>query len=453
LKAGSPPQGAVMLAGLALMAVLASVIFALSRSAVVSTDKARSMAIADASAKSVATWYAQVLNYDAYTNRAIAANEIMMAQAVTMVAWTQYVEELAQNIGTVAALIPALQPVATWVQQVSSATHQLTTSGALVEVPLRSAYTRALQSSQSIMHSSANAFSAQALVNEVVWTGDPRFFGQLITSTNPSTFFNFTKNFTGVDRADFASLLRDTQDSYSRQRGYNQRLYLMPTVTCIPRNLDQAFSRLTRRGGTWLTADMTDWESADTLSIHTWRRRSRWNPTCGGTGEAIPLGWGAAEAGQAPIDGINEDPAGVRINPSAWNRARAQAVSIPGYLGLTNHRELTDITQQARRDAVIRVPVLVRLDMGKVAKIKAGRTVFDAKAAATEQSRIAPLGDAIWSLGVAETYFLRPPDTLRGPSEREFANLFAPFWESRLVPASSIDRTVAIALAQARGNK
>ena len=453
MKPGSPPHGAVMLAGLALMAVLASVIFALSRSAVVSADKARSMALADASAKSVATWYAQVLNYDAYTNRAIAANEIMMAQAVTMVAWTQYVEELAQNIGTVAALIPALQPVATWVQQVSTVTHQLATTGALLEVPLRSAYTRALQSSQSIMHTSANAFAAQALVNEVVWTGDPRFFGQLIASTSPSSFFNFTRNFTGEERADFASLIRNSQDSYSRQRGFTQRLYLMPTVSCIPRNLDQAFARLNRRGGTWLTADLQDWESADTLSIHTWRRRSRWNPTCGGTGESIPLGWGAADASVSGSDGMNEDPAGLRVNPSAFARARDQAVSIPGYLGLSSHRELTDITQQARRDALIRVPVLVRLDMGKIAKIKAGSKVFDAKASGSETSRAAPLGDALWSLGVAETYFLRPPDTLGGRSEREFANLFAPFWESRLVLANSADRAVAIALAQARGNK
>ena len=439
------PHGVVLVAGLALITVLATMVYGLSRSVMVSTDKARAMALADAAAKSVATWYAQVLNYDAYTNRAIVANEIMIAQAVTMAAWTQYAHQLSTNLGTVASVIPPLRPVAGWIQQVAAATHHLAATGARIEVPLRSGYTRALQSSQGLMHAAATPFSAQAMVNEVVWTGDPRFFGQLIASSDISAFSKFSKNHTGKDREPLAALVRDTLDSYSRQHGFNQTLYLLPTTRCIPTNTSQIFSQLRRRGGTWLTPDLQDWESADTLSVHSWRRRGRWDPRCSSLRESIPLGWGGADASVRGRDGMSTQFAGLRDNPGAFSRARSNAVALPGYLGLSSHRALSVSSLRDRQQASVRVPVLVRLPISKFAKITAGQRHFGSADTA--------FGNALWSLGVAETYFLRPPETLSDPKTREFANLFAPFWEARLVPPSSLDRTVALTLAGARTAK
>jgi hypothetical protein len=446
LRSSTPPRGAVLIAGLAVVALLAVMMTLIARSALISADKARSVALADAAAKSVATWYAQVLNYDAYTNRAIAANEIMMAQAVTMTAWTQYALQISQNTSYLATVLPPIQPVAQWIQQVAAVTHELAKTGAQIEVPLRSTYTKALQTSQALMHAAATPFAAQALVNEVIWTGDRRFFGQLIPSSDISAFFKFSKNFTAQERVDLATLIRDSQDAYSKQRNFNQRLYLLPTVTCIPTDTDQAFSRLVRRGGTWASANMRDWESADTLSIHTWRRRSSWDPRCNRTRETIPLGWGAAEATLNGRNGIATNQADLRANSTAFSRARAGAVAIPGYLGLSSHRELSEVSLEARRNAVVRVPVLVRLPLNKVPKITAGRSRIP------EQDSV-PLGGAIWSLAVAETYFLRPADTLNDSNTREFANLFAPFWQSRLVATSAADKAMAIALAQARSGQ
>ena len=299
--ARSPARGAVVIIGLAVIATACVLAIAISQSAIFTNDKARSLAVADAAAKSVATWYAQILNYDAYSNRAIAANEIMMAQAVTLVAWTQYVQRLSTNAGTVASVVPALRPVAEMIREVSTVSHQLARAGAMTEVPLRSAYTRALQNSQQIMHAAATPFGAQALVNEVIWTADPRFFGRIIPSSDISAFSSFSKANSGADRRELANLVRRAQDSFSQGRATDQRLYLMPTTGCIPTSIDRAFGKLIRRGGTWFTSDYRDIEAADTLSIHTWRRRSRWNRTCGSIGESIPLGWGASDAHQREL--------------------------------------------------------------------------------------------------------------------------------------------------------
>ncbi|MFN9968711.1 MAG: hypothetical protein ACK58T_02325, partial [Phycisphaerae bacterium] len=107
-------------------------------------------------------------------------------------------------------------------------------------------------------------FAAQAMVNEVVWSGDSRFFGQLIPSSSISAFSSFSAARSGAERAPLASLIQQSQDDFSRSRGFDQRLYLMPSVGCLPTSLDSAFSKLIRRGGTWLSADFSSWESADT---------------------------------------------------------------------------------------------------------------------------------------------------------------------------------------------
>lgn len=439
----SKPRGAVLVIGLALLGTVTMSAYMLARSAVLTTDKNRSMALADASAKSVATWYAQILNYDAYSNRAIAANEIMMAQAATLAAWTHYAQTTAQNIGTVASAIPAVQPWASWIQQTATLSHQMAKSGAQAEIPLRAAYARALQSSQQLMHASATPFAAQAMVNEVIWTADTRFFGQIIPSSDISAFSKFSKLYSGDERQAFAALLRQTQDSFSIGRNQENRLYVMPTLGCIPTNTDQMFSKLIKRGSTWLGSNFDDLAAADTLSIHTWKRRSRWDPRCGGIGESVALGWGAAEAsvnGQGEASG---GAAALRANPAAMRRAQSEMVRVLGYPGLSSHRELSSAMAQARRSASVRVPVLVRLPLSKVQSITAGRQT-------SAQEALDGPGRGVWSLSVAETYFMRPKDTLPNPASREFANLFSPFWNSRLVAANPADRSVAMLLAQSK---
>lgn len=437
--ARSCPRGAVLVIGLAVIATASVLVVAIAKTAIFTNDKARSLTLADASAKSVATWYAQILNYDAYSNRAIAANEIMMAQAVTLVAWTQYAQTLATNIGTVASVIPPLRPVAGWIQEVAVLSHQMASAGALAEVPLRSAYTRALHSSQQMMHASATPFGAQALVNEVIWTADNRFFGRIIPSSHISAFSNFSKPYSGSDRALLAQLIERSQDSFTQRRASDQRLYLMPTTGCIPTSVDRAFGKLIRRGGTWFTDDYRDIEAVDTLSIHTWRRRSRWNRTCSGIGESIPLGWGAADAGSA-VSGINKDPVGLHANGSAFSNAKSRPVRIHGYLGLSASRGLSDSFVHDRPSASVRVPVLVRLPVQKVANVTGPNR--------SSNDDIVALEGQIWSLAVGETYFLRPVDTLSDRASREFSNLFSPFWTARLVAPTAQDRALALTMAR-----
>ena len=434
------PRGAVLMLGLGMLSLIAVLLFLLARSAVISNEKTKAMSLSDAAAKSVATWYAQILNYDAYSNRAIAANEIMIAQAVTLTAWTQYAKTLAQNIGTVASAVPAAQALAGWIQESVHLGHEMAKVGASIETPLRSAYAQMLHGSQQVMHAAATPFAAQAMVNEVVWSGDSRFFGQLIPSSSVSAFSTFSANRSGADRAPLAILTEQSLDGFSRARSFDQRLYLMPSLGCIPTSVDSAFSKLIRRGGTWLSSDLSNWEAGDTLSIHSWRRRGRFNWRCSGLREAIPIAWGAADAGVADGSQLSRDGAGLAANPSALSLASNQAIPLNGYRGLSSYRELALSADASRQNASVRVPVLVRLPLSKVQKITAGQA--DLAGSSGRQP------DKLWALSVGELFFQRPVDTFSNPANREFANLFAPFWSSRLVAPSVADQSVAMLLSQ-----
>ena len=334
-----PPQWFVMLMGLGLSLVLGLVLLVLGLSSSLLSDKQRGQVLADAASLSVANWYAQALNYQAYANRAILANEVMMAQSLTALAWSKHAETLVNNTGSFASFLPALRVLAGWASQAAQASRVSAELAARTEIPIRSGYTRVIAASQEAMRLAVNPFATQTLVNEVVWSGDRRFFGQYLPSSDVSAYYRLVKTYAGEERAHFANLVTGELDSFTRARGYTQRLYLLPTTSCIPTSIDRLFHRMVRRGGTALSADYSEWEAIDTLSAHQWRRRSWWNRTCGGHREAFPMAWGASDASVPVRPGVAAH-GGSDINPSARSLASGSSAAITGYLGLSAYRDL-----------------------------------------------------------------------------------------------------------------
>jgi hypothetical protein len=59
-------------------------------------------------ALSAAVWQARALNFDAYTNRAIVANEAAFAQSVSLRSWSSYMTRLLPGAALVTAWVPYL---------------------------------------------------------------------------------------------------------------------------------------------------------------------------------------------------------------------------------------------------------------------------------------------------------------------------------------------------------
>jgi hypothetical protein len=386
------------------------------------------------------------LNYQAYANRAIVANEVMIAQSLTALAWVQQANTLTRQASVVASFIPGLQTFAQWASQAAQIAAITTHAAAAAEVPFRSAYTRALQASQEAMHLAVNPFNTQTLINEIVWSGDKRFFGQYLPTADVSRFYRSVKTYGGNERRLLAEHVTSALDRFSRDRSFDHRLYLLPTFTCIPNSIDRSFSRLVRRGNTRLTSNLDDWHAADTISIHRWSRRSWWNPLCRSHSEVIPLGWGAAATLTASDRLVpaftNQALASSHVNPRGRQNAQSDSARLMGYLGLSTYRDFTDQTPQGRQAAQYRIPVLVRLPT---------RNTSASSAVSPEGLLDRPItpGSALWSLSVALTAF-EEPQASAGQSVAALPSLFLPYWRAQLTTASGLDQAAALAIAQNR---
>lgn len=434
----SAPRGFLAVGGLALLSMAGLALVLLGRQSNALQERNHLDHLADTAALSAANQMALALNYEAYANRAIAANEAMIAQSLTLAAWVDQLEKTSGNGATLAQFIPYLGPTLQAVHRGAEVLRQATHAAVATEVPLRSFYTRALGASQQAMHASASPFFTQSLVNEVVWSADRRAFGQTLATADVVKFSRALVALDGNARSGHAAHLQQTLDPFTNGRSFDRSM--VPIVTCVPRSASHLLAPIKRRGATALSEDYSGWVATDTLSLHFWRRGGRFNPFCRSTNESIPLGWGAGRGAStssfegSPADSGLPSSAVVHqanaINPSARSSAESSPMVARGYLGLASLRDFADGSAESRRGQRFRVPVMVRLPQ-KQSRFARG-----------DQEPL--LGGALWSLAVAEAVF-SPPE-----GSPELPSLFQPYWLARLGVASLADEALAVGLASKR---
>ena len=86
----------------------------------VTADKERLVNAADAAAYSGAIWEARALNFQSYMNRAIVANEVAIAQSVSLRSWVDYVRSSLNNVNMITQFVPYLGAVTRALAQAST---------------------------------------------------------------------------------------------------------------------------------------------------------------------------------------------------------------------------------------------------------------------------------------------------------------------------------------------
>jgi hypothetical protein len=412
----------------------------------VAATKLRLTNAADAAAYSAALWRARVLNYDAYSNRAIIAQEVAIAQAVTLVSWAKYFQTFNQTAGEVlSTAFPPAAPIFAVTDTVAKAAREATEQAAGLEIWLRGAsvtgYKEMLATSQEILQRSINTFGLGAVANEVARANDPTFFAFVLP--DEQLFDRLTKRYeSDQERQRLRQLVVDSLDEFVKgPRGLDMRMLLLPSG-CFGQSadLDKWFHWLRKRGGTVMTPDLERWEAADTASLHDWRKRGFIFGTCREV-EALAMGWGAAEATDKGLEGfLQADPGNVRRNPMAAAKASAEMTGeglngFDTYSGITKVRELDYDQLTNKRFPTSPVAVLARVESADVRtanhlKLGTGRLRLDEQFA----------GNRLWSLAAADVYFRRPAGE---PERTEYASLFNPYWQVRLREPSAAQRAMA----------
>ncbi|MEZ5660977.1 MAG: pilus assembly protein TadG-related protein [Burkholderiaceae bacterium] len=398
---------------------------------------------ADTAAYSAAVWRARALNFAAYGNRAIIAQEVAVAQALTRQSWIAYFERFTETVAEVAQIFPPAYAIAEGVHEAVQIAQELTDIAAQAEIRLRDepevGYKTLLVRSQRLIHGAGGVFGAGAVALEVAKAADPRLVAFALP--DGGAYKRFARVYSSdADRARLADVTLRSLDAYSRDRG---REHYLPLVSsCLLAGGDPR-ADYHKRGGTMLVPGLERWEAADTGSIKN-NVRARFSRRCSRR-EIAPVGWGGAEAAAPrPEGGLRGDPGRVRENPLAYANADRELANAGERqhttTGIASVLELDESILTGRRPPRSRLAVLASLPAAKL-RDSAALGLAPAGAGSGHWP-----GGRLWAVSAAEAYFRRPPAA--GERRSELASLYGAFWQARLVPITAADRDAAQAYVE-----
>lgn len=453
-------QGQALIYGIfVLVGGLAALMF-LFNTGQITAEKTKLVNTADAVAYSAGVMHARALNFDAYTNRALMANEVMIAQAVSIASWTAHVVTHTQNVPSLYCYYYYSVPVALGLtdyipvcyllslygaQEVADSVNDAVQEAADKTVAASDAAKSILQGAQAAM-AATFLIQRKALMQQVAdanYAGDGAVRVDTIPITDNFSLFEgqpFIRPYSGAERGRFKDAVVEAanRDAFIKQRSWT-------SANNVPCMLGGK-ADFRRRGGTELI-DFDEWKAMDTASLHLWS----WNthpfrlPSCDDI--EMPLGYGTQAAASGSPDDSDADYGNSRSdNP----RASAMASSKDWkYSGLPTFYDLskpalayTSTAPNPRLKFAIRLTRArdqVKTSDGASGVKPTGRlAIIDGK----------PASGVLAAVATSEVYFERPVG--RADGKTELASLFNPYWQVRLISTSTADTAIAMSLGGPR---
>lgn len=433
-------HGQALPLALVLLVAVAATVFFMFNSGQLVQEKIRLTNTADAVAYSAGIYEARVLNYDAYTNRAIIANEIAIGQAVGLASWAKYAGTAADNISPYMYLIPyAGAAIANALEEVRDAM-DLYTPLLAYTVPLHDAAINSLAASQMAVHGPGNAIalaSRKTVMDEVAKKNDPDAKVDLLPLAD--NFYGFTQRYSSKEeRVRMGQVVSDGRDAFLKSRNWNFGLVNLCTGV-----------ELRKRGGTELI-DLTEgWKSMDTLSAHAYSLKISWSGIKCKHSET-PIGYGTAFSTDN-LDDSNYSYAGSRsTNPSASEKADSSEGIANGFdpapysIGGGAIPAFHELSESALKQDDPRTQITIRVTKSRDKQRYSGGNSIIKPSGSLDLYQGDHANGLSASIARAEVYFERPD----GPSplfsgKAEKGSLFNPYWQVRLVPVSSAERALA----------
>jgi hypothetical protein len=427
-------------------------LFFLFNTGQLTAEKTKLVNTADAVAYSAGVMHARALNFDAYTNRALMANEVMIAQAVSMASWITYVSQHSQSAQTLmycrsqysvpvglllftyvpACYALALPPGASATQMMN----QAVPPAAQAVVAFAELAKKALQTAQVNM--AADLYLARKSLMQDVADANYVNDGAVHVDNIPLTDdfgpngASFIKRYADNDRTRFkdATVAATNLDQFIQQRSWSSA----NDMPCILGNK----AEFRRRGGTELIG-LDEWRAMDTASLHTWTFNIHlFSTSC--DEDETPLGTGSQGAENGSNDSDNGFGGSKSDNPAASAYASSDDWN---YSGLPAFYDLQQSALQANGNSPPVLRFAIRLTRAKdQARTSEGRSgVKPSGRLAKFDSNLS--SDVLMAVSTSEVFFRRPVPRSDGKSE--LASLFNPFWQVHLISTSTADIAQAIA--------
>ncbi len=429
----SRQQGQVLPLALILLIAVAATLLHMFNTGQLVQEKLRLTNTADAVAYSAGVFEARMLNYDAYANRAIIANQIAIGQAVGLASWMKYMGTSASTIGPYLYLIPGIGSTLAQGMRSIEAKMDLVTPFLAAAVTRHDATIQALALSQRLMHGPGDAVavaSRLAMMQRVAKENDP----QAVVDPLPigDDFAGFTRAYaTRDDRRRMGRLINDSREAFLRSRNWDFGL----VVLCHG-------VRLRKRGSTELIDLVDGWKSMDTLSAHHHRVR-RWR--C--RRSERPLGYGTAASDEDLADAAYTYGGSRGTNPRASASANAPSGLARGFVPPTLGGAIPAFHELSERALAMGEPTS-RLTI-RVTKSGAAQRFSGGSSSVRPGGRLqlfdgALVGGYSAAISSVEVFFERPDaGNPLHPGRTELGSLFNPYWQARLAPLSAAARAQA----------
>ena len=436
-------RGQALIYGIVILFGALAATFFLFNTGQLSAEKTKLVNTADAVAYSAGVMHARALNFDAYTNRALLANETTVAQLVSVSSWLEYSKEHSERVFPLLCNTYYSIPIVTatlkyeplcFLLAYGGATAAISSiesfynAGAVGFMGLAEASKVALQAAQFTMYADMLIARNQTLsdVANANYRDDGTISVDTIPLTDNWTLFEgrpFIDRRAGDERARFRALEVGiiNKDEFVRNRSWSSQS-IWPCIL-LP------VGRAAHNGGTVLQGYDT-WRADDNaaFTLRKWRFRL-FSSGCRQIAK-YNLGDSTKTAGNSGNDFYYS---GV---PNFYELSEAALGYVP------------ENSDAAKRDPHLQFAIRLTRDKAQQ-KTSAGRSevkpsgrldLYPANQASNKMAAVA----------TSEVYFDRA-HTPREGGGKELASLFNPFWQVHLVPNSTAVSAAALVL-QGAGN-
>ncbi len=372
----------------ALLGCLAAATLLVFEAGRLTAQKRRLIDAADAAAMSAAAFEARVLNFESYMNRAIVANEVATAQAVSLRSWLAYETRTVARANRVTRFVPYLGPAVQSLRGVMAGANRAAQPLLVAAEGTLALFTVDYALAAEALHQAALPATVE-LAHHAAARNYPgaglSARGEASLALHGSGWTAFTRAYDGARRARQKDVIVRSLDRFTADRG---AAFRAPVI-----------ARLEKRGGTALLGFGT-WRGMDTFALHL-RGLFGWR-------EAYSIGWGAAEQG-ARTAGRATHGGSYRVNRRTSRAAMRDLAASRLSRGLPAMRDLAH--PESRGNDVLRIDL--ELAAPVTAHGASGRATLTAGAS-------------------ARVFHGRPAP--RQDRRRELAGLDSPDWQARLAP-------------------
>jgi len=241
----------------------------------VANTKETTVNAADAAALSGALVEARMLNFEAYTNRAMIANEVTVAQLVSLDSLIGYANEFIQWVAIYTSIVPILDDITSAAASATEAATEVANGVLSVAIQAPEGANALLYGAREVANLAAPV-AAKDVSDQIASANGAQTSGNfasegVVTYLNATNWLNFTDPYNnGSQRDNAKNVILNSRDVWSSQRGDSKAIDFANDameVAGLIASAGTGYVGLQKTSGTATLQDYDHWSAQDSIDL------------------------------------------------------------------------------------------------------------------------------------------------------------------------------------------